>query len=89
MITNSFLYIIYLWTSGVALLLDNVSDVTASPALVAGVSNADGYMALVWTIVPLTTVAILSCLVILLVFEAGYAGYKVLKWGYSKIPGVS
>jgi len=89
MITNGLLFVVYAWVTGLGELLSGDGDVTANTGLVASVSTASGYMALIYGILPLSTIAILGSLAILLVFEIGLGVYKVVKWGYSKIPGVN
>jgi len=89
MISNAILYVIYFFVSGIGLLLSNTSDVTANASLTAGVSSASGYLGVAYAIMPGTTVSLLVCLGVLLVFELALATYKIVKWGYQKIPGIT
>jgi hypothetical protein len=90
MITNGLLYMIYAWVDGIALLLSSFANVTPNAWIVSGVTTAGGYFNLLWSIMPLSIYAILGgALVLLLGFELALATYKLIKWGYQKIPGIS
>lgn len=89
MISNAILFLIAGWEGILGTLVSGFSDVAPSSFIVNGVSTANGYVAVSYATLPNTTVAILVSLAILLVFEGGFAAYKLLKWGYSKIPGIT
>jgi len=89
MISNAILFLIAGWEGILGTLVSGFSDVTPNTSIVAGVSTASGYIAVWYAILPRTTVVVLGTLTGLLVFEGGYAAYKLLKWGYSKIPGIT
>jgi len=91
MISNAILYLVYVWLSGIAGLITaaGFSDVVPNTSIVSGVSTAGGYLHVAYNVMPGTTVVLLACVVLLLVFEGGLASYKLIKWGYQKIPGIT
>lgn len=89
MITNGILYIIWLIINGFSLLLSSTSDVVASTSVVTAITTANGYIAIVAQIIPSTVTSLLSCVAILLAYEVAVAIYKILRWGYTKIPGIN
>lgn len=91
MISNAVLFLISGWEGILASLITagGFQDVAPNTSIVAGVSTASGYVGVSYSVLPITTVAILAVLVPLLLFESGYGAYKILKWGYSKIPGIT
>jgi uncharacterized membrane protein len=66
------------------LLLPDVSLNSAVPTAIASASN---YLALINQVVPLTTLLIVFGTVLLV--ENTHFGYKLIRWIYQKIPGVS
>jgi hypothetical protein len=90
MITNAILFLVYIWVDGIALLLSSAHDVTPTPWIVSSVTTTAGYLNLLWSIMPYTIAAIVGgALVSILAFELILATYKLIKWGYQKIPGIS
>ena len=91
MISNAILFLIGGWVGTFSLIynLFDVPDVTTSPSVVSGLSAAAGYLNVSYSVMPITTVSILGCFSILIVFEASLIAYRLIKWGYSKIPGIS
>ena len=91
MLANAVLLLILGWETILANLINfaGFSDVTPNASIVAAVSTAGGYLNVVYSILPSTTIVLLGALGVLLVFEGDLAAYKVLKWGYTKIPGIT
>jgi hypothetical protein len=88
MITNAILYVLHVFLSAVAALLAKyVGVATANAGFVAAVSNANGYLAAVKDFVPV--VSLVGMFGIVIVFEGSLWAYKIIKWGYQKIPGIN
>ena len=66
------------------LLLNNVGS---NSDIATGISNANGYLAGI----PFHyfLLSLVASLVFLILFEAGFWGYKGIRWIYTKVPGVS
>lgn len=91
MLANAILFLIIGWEGILAALINlgGFQGVTPNASIVAAVATAGGYLNIVYSILPATTIVLLGALGVLLVFEGGLGAYKVLKWGYSKIPGIT
>jgi len=91
MLANAILFIIGGWEGILAGMINLAGwqDVQPNASIVASVSVASGYLHIPYAILPATTLVLLGCLAVLLVFEGGLASYKILKWGYTKIPGIT
>ena len=91
MISNGVLFLIVGWEGILAGLINiaGFANVTPNDSIVSAVSTAGGYLNVVYQPLPATTIVLLGALAVLLVFEGGLAAYKVLKWGYSKVPGIT
>jgi hypothetical protein len=88
MISNAILSLLTDWIIGVMKLFGN-TIVTPNPWFTNSVSTTNTYIAIVYGIIPLTIIALLVALGILIVFELAYGAYRVVKWGYTKIPGIT
>jgi hypothetical protein len=64
-----------------------LTDVASNSSIVAAIVVANGYISAVPF--PYFVLSLLSSLSFLVVFEAAYGTYKVVRWVYKKIPGVS
>jgi hypothetical protein len=62
----------------------------ALPAVVnSAITNISGFLSLVWVFFPLTFTALVGAIVIIVVTENWIFIYKIIRWTYRKIPGVS
>jgi hypothetical protein len=86
MIFNAGLFAIHGFLSFVSGLLGN-STVTANDSILGAVTTANGYIAAVQDFLP--NGPILAATAFLLVFEASYGAYKIVRWAYRKIPGIT
>jgi len=68
------------------LALGNILPVAA---LAAAITTANAYIAVVYEFLPLTTVALIGTLGSFLLIEFYVITYKLIKWIYTKLPGVS
>jgi len=60
-----------------------------APALLANLETARSYLAIAFTVIPATTIALVSAMIFVVVFEASFGTFKVVKWFYKKVPGIS
>jgi hypothetical protein len=89
MITYYFLVIITGILDLIATPISQLPNASLPSSLTAGLSSAGGYIAIVGTLFPLTVVALFGSLTIMVVVENADAIFKVVKWVYTKIPGIS
>ena len=92
MIVNAILYLIFLWITGLAIVLDKLGlgDVAANNAFTAGIAAAKTYIAISYEILPLTIIALFAVpIAAMLVYEGLLGVYKLLRWAYQKIPGIN
>jgi hypothetical protein len=87
MITTLILNIIYGLIFVIASILELLGPIPSGGVIVDGINVFSSYLSPLNNILPLTT--ILSILFFEIVFEVSYFTYKAIKWGYSKIPGVT
>lgn len=66
-----------------------IGNILPTAAIASAISAAGSYIAVVYEILPQTTIALLGILGVLLLVEFYIGTYKLIKWLYSKIPGVS
>ncbi len=86
MIVNAFLGVISNWIQGVASLLP-AANTSLDASIATSVSVTNALYASISAYTPMQT--LLVCFGSVLVFEGTYAAYKLIKWAYTKIPGIS
>ena len=64
-------------------------DATLPSQVSTSITSIAGFMGLVWKFFPLTFTALVGAVVIIVATENWVAIYKVVRWVYQKIPGVS
>ena len=64
-------------------------DVTLDPQLAVNLTSAGAKFAMVYGIAPYTMTALIAVFIIFLGIEAAILAYKIIKWIYSKIPGIT
>jgi hypothetical protein len=91
MIANAILFLIGGWLGTFSAIYSvfNVPDIVANPSVVSGIAAATGYLNVAYSFLPLTVSAIVISFGVLVGFEAALIAYRVVKWGYSKIPGIT
>lgn len=87
MIVAALINILYLVLFAVTSPLRLLSDVSVNSTIVSAITTANGYISAVPF--PLFIVSLVGAVSFYVVFEAFYWGYKLLRWLYMKIPGVS
>ena len=80
-------------TAAIAVLRDEpftlLPDATLPSQVSTSITSIAGFMGLVWKFFPLTFTALVGAVVIIVATENWVAIYKVVRWVYQKIPGVS
>jgi len=88
MITSLILYIIFAFIWAITSPFRLFNDVSLPASFTEGVSGAVGYVSIIYQVLPLTLSAIVGVIVLYLVVEGSIALFKVVKWVYTKIPGI-
>jgi len=81
------LVIVWGFALGIASAMQGLGLTPVQP--LAAFASQTGILANAYAIVPVTTLALLTALGSVLTFAAGYLLYTVIRWGYSKIPGIN
>lgn len=89
MLTNALLYLIAGWVGTFGLTLFAFGDISANSSVVSAISTAQGYLHVAYNVLPSTTTAVIACFGVLIAFEISLTVYRLIKWGYSKIPGIT
>lgn len=84
MLTNFFLYTLYLVLKIILSPLTLLNDVSLTGSFASAITTANGYISVVDSILPLTTLLIIMGL--FFVIEGGIFGFKLLTWIIKKIP---
>jgi len=87
MITDALLSILYAFVSFIAGFFTVQADVPITNTLTTAITTAAGYFNAMNFIFPFTT--IFAIIVFELTFEGIFFIYKLIRWGYSKVPGVN
>lgn len=87
MIGDAFFNLIYVFVLGINSLLASFGEVSQNNNITSAISNLKGYYISLNTIVPIDT--ILQIVAFALAFEGFVFLYKLIKWGYQKIPGIT
>jgi hypothetical protein len=87
MITTALLNVIYVFVVAVVSLLRGFGEVDESNAITSAITAIQPYYVSLETIFPVGTV--LAIVGFVLVFEGLYLLYKLIKWSYTKIPGIN
>lgn len=86
-IINTILYALYGFLSIVASPLLLLPDVSLPSQFTTALSSASTYISALNTYLPISD--ILTLLFLVIAYELAYATYKLIKWGYNKIPGIT
>jgi len=87
MITNAFLSILIAFLNGILALIGQQGDVPLNNGLTSAIASAAGGFA---ALAPFFPVALLiSANLFFLKFDGIHLVYKLIRWGYRKIPGIS
>lgn len=88
MITDLILAFIYYFLYGILGPFLLLPDVALPESFTSAISTATHYLGIVNSILPLTTVALSAGIGIFLAIEIGINTFKIVKWVYTKIPGI-
>lgn len=87
MLTDLFLSLVYEFVSLIARIVSNWGTVSADNGISTSILAVKSYYLALYDFIPLTT--IIAIAIFVLVFEGIYGTYKLVRWGYQKIPGVN
>ena len=87
MITEYFIDLVYFFVLGVANLVGSFGDVVPNNNLTSSLVNFKSYYVSLAEYIPLNT--ILAIVAFELAFESIYFIYKLIRWGYQKVPGIN
>jgi len=87
MISGYFLDLIYYFVLGIAQLVGSFGDVVADNAITSSIVTFKSYYMSLADYLPLNT--ILAIVAFDLAFEGIYFIYKLIRWGYQKVPGIN
>lgn len=87
MITDALLNLIYFFVSGIVLIFSAFGDVTVSASITSGIEAIKPYYIALEGILPIAT--ILSIIAFDVVFEGSLLLYRLIRWGYQKVPGIN
>lgn len=87
MISAIILNIVFLFIGGIVALFRNFGTVTANSDIANSIAALSSYLTPLTVILPITT--IIAILLFELAFEALYFTYKLIKWGYTKVPFIN
>jgi len=86
MISDIVLNIIYYFVLGITQIFNALGDVPSDNNITEALTTIGNYIAPLLPYLPLTT--ILAIIIFEVTFETIYFTYKLIKWGYKKIPGI-
>jgi len=87
MITDALLGILFSFVSFIASFFTTQADVPVANTLTAAITAAAGYYNAMNLIFPFSTM--FAIIVFELTFEGIFFIYKLVRWAYSKVPGVN
>lgn len=87
MITVILLNILLAIVNGIIYLFSTLGPIEENDAIVQSISEISLYISPLNNIIPIDT--ILQILLFEIVFETAYLTYKLIRWGYQKIPMIN
>ena len=69
--------------------LSLLPDAVLPDVINSSITNISGFIGRVWSFFPLTFAALLGAVVFIVIVENWVLVYKVIRWVYTKIPGIS
>jgi len=87
MITSILLNIVFVFVGAIVAIFRNFGTVGADSSIAAGISAISQYISPLNAILPIDT--IIAILIFEITFEGLYFTYKLIRWGYTKVPGVN
>ena len=89
MITYYLLYLVVTILNVLAYPFYNIPDAKLPGGFTGWLAAAGGYIATAAHIMPLTIAALFVVLAVIVIFENADGIFKVVKWIYTKIPGIN
>ena len=89
MITYYFLYICVTILNGIATTLYGLPNASLPSGFIGWLTQTGGYISIATTLMPLTIAALFAVLAMIIAVENADGIFKVVKWIYTKIPGIS
>lgn len=87
MIVDLLLNFFYVFVQGIAFLISQLGDVVPNPSIAYAFSQMTGYYSALNSYLPVDTILLIVAFD--LVFEGSYLAYKLIRWAYSKVPGIT
>lgn len=87
MITTILLNIIYVFVLGITSIISQFGDVTANGAITSSIATISSYAVALNEFIPLTV--LIAIILFELTFETAVFTYRLIRWGYQKVPGVN
>lgn len=87
MISTILLNILYLFALGITTIIATFGDVSANSAITTGLSTMATYYMSLNEYLPINT--LVAIIAFDLVFELAVFIYKLVRWGYQKVPGIT
>lgn len=87
MITAILLNLVYLFGAGIVALFRTFGTVSQDSNVTQGIATLSTYLSPINDILPIDT--IVTILIFEIVFESLYFTYKLIRWGYRKVPTIS
>jgi len=87
MITTVILNIFYVFVLGIVSLLSSFGDVQVSGSIASGIDAMKPYYVALDPILPMAT--ILGIIAFEIVVDTAILTYRLIKWGYQKVPGIN
>lgn len=69
--------------------LTGLPDVSLPANISSNLATIGHWFGLIWGVIPLTLVALFAALTVIIGIETKIFSYKLIRWVYSKIPGVN
>jgi hypothetical protein len=89
MILYWFLYFCTGVLNGLAVPITNLPNATLPDGVISWITTTGGYLALAGHVMPATIAALVVVIGMVLVIKNADGIFKVVKWIYTKIPGIS
>jgi hypothetical protein len=67
----------------------SLPDATLPGGFTSAIATVSSYVALLYSVLPITCTALLSIFSLVIAYETALLSYKLIKWLYNKIPGVT
>ncbi len=87
MISTILLNILYVFAFGITLVIATFGDVSENSQITSAIAQMANYYTSLNDIFPVNT--LLAIIAFDLVFEGAMLIYKLVRWGYQKVPGIT